>query len=174
MDKNKLALPITILLSSIILGSFYYVSEINKQKSIEKQQTEQEKQVRTVKEFKDNTIKITNLYNQVLPNLPAHDLYCIPSKKSSCTLEGCKEIEANVFVLLGINSKENNLFMARCDNKPCDVYSVNLVQSGMFTTFETKEPHGILFRTSQLDQSYIEVVTFGTDSLVSNGYCYKK
>lgn len=33
MDKNKLVLPITILLASIILGGFYYASEINKQKS---------------------------------------------------------------------------------------------------------------------------------------------
>ncbi|MBU4338540.1 hypothetical protein KKD57_03210 [Patescibacteria group bacterium] len=32
MDKNKLILPITILLASIILGGFYYASETNKQK----------------------------------------------------------------------------------------------------------------------------------------------
>ena len=38
MDKNKLVLPITILLASIVLGGFYYASQINKQKSIEKQQ----------------------------------------------------------------------------------------------------------------------------------------
>ncbi len=38
MDKTKLILPITILLVSIILGSFYYASQVNKQKSIEKQQ----------------------------------------------------------------------------------------------------------------------------------------
>ena len=38
MDKNKLIFPITILLASIILGGFYYASEVNKQKSIERQQ----------------------------------------------------------------------------------------------------------------------------------------
>jgi regulatory protein YycI of two-component signal transduction system YycFG len=38
MDKNKLILPITILVVSIILGGFYYVSQSNKQQSIEKQQ----------------------------------------------------------------------------------------------------------------------------------------
>ena len=38
MDKNKLALSIAILLASIILGGFYYASQINKQKSIERQQ----------------------------------------------------------------------------------------------------------------------------------------
>lgn len=39
MDKvNKLLLPITILLASIILGGFYYATQVNKQQSIEKQQ----------------------------------------------------------------------------------------------------------------------------------------
>lgn len=38
MDKNKLVLPIGILLGCIILGGFFYASQINKQKSIEKQQ----------------------------------------------------------------------------------------------------------------------------------------
>ncbi|MDP3980148.1 MAG: hypothetical protein Q8Q33_01900 [Chlamydiota bacterium] len=39
MEKlNKLSLPVTILIASIILGGFYYASEVNKQKSIERQQ----------------------------------------------------------------------------------------------------------------------------------------
>lgn len=39
MEKvNKLSLSVTILIASIILGGFYYASEVNKQKSIERQQ----------------------------------------------------------------------------------------------------------------------------------------
>ncbi len=38
MDKNKLILPISILVASIILGGFFYASQINKQQSIERQQ----------------------------------------------------------------------------------------------------------------------------------------
>ena len=38
MDKNKLVLPVSILIGCIILGGFYYAGEITKQKSIEKQQ----------------------------------------------------------------------------------------------------------------------------------------
>ncbi len=38
MDKHKLILPISILLGCIILGGFFYASQVNKQKSIEKQQ----------------------------------------------------------------------------------------------------------------------------------------
>ncbi len=39
MNKDKIVLSIAILLASIILGGFYYASQVNKQKSIERQQT---------------------------------------------------------------------------------------------------------------------------------------
>lgn len=35
---NKLSLPATILIASIVLGGFYFASQISKQNSIEKQQ----------------------------------------------------------------------------------------------------------------------------------------
>ena len=35
---NKLAIPATIIIASLILGGFFYASQISKQKSIEKQQ----------------------------------------------------------------------------------------------------------------------------------------
>lgn len=38
MDKNKLILPISILLGCTILGGFFYATQINKQESIERQQ----------------------------------------------------------------------------------------------------------------------------------------
>ena len=39
MDKiNKLSLPATILIASFVIGGFYYAGEVNKQKSIERQQ----------------------------------------------------------------------------------------------------------------------------------------
>ncbi|MEK7515614.1 MAG: hypothetical protein AAB555_01605 [Patescibacteria group bacterium] len=39
MEKlNKLSLPATILIASIVLGGFYYASQVSKQNSIEKQQ----------------------------------------------------------------------------------------------------------------------------------------
>jgi len=48
MDKlNKLSLPVVILMASIILGGFYFASQVMKQGSIEKQQQikiEQEEQ----------------------------------------------------------------------------------------------------------------------------------
>ncbi|MFA6526300.1 MAG: hypothetical protein WCT26_02700 [Candidatus Buchananbacteria bacterium] len=38
IDIHKLILPVSVLLGCIILGSIYYVTEMNKQQSIERQQ----------------------------------------------------------------------------------------------------------------------------------------
>lgn len=51
MDRNKIIIPGSILLASIILGGFYFFAQINKQNSIERQQyatleAEKEKQIR--------------------------------------------------------------------------------------------------------------------------------
>lgn len=41
MSVNRLSLPATILIASIILGGFYYMTQTNKQESIERQQSAQ-------------------------------------------------------------------------------------------------------------------------------------
>ena len=50
MEKlTKLLLPVTIIIASLILGGFFYASQVNKQRSIERQQQikiEQEKQAK--------------------------------------------------------------------------------------------------------------------------------
>lgn len=60
MGKFKLSLPVTILLASIILGGFFYASQVSKQKSIEKQQQieiEQKKQEQLTKESREQQAK---------------------------------------------------------------------------------------------------------------------
>jgi len=60
-DKiNKLTLPATILIASIVLGGFFYASQVNKQHSIERQQEikiETEKQDQLAKELKEQQAK---------------------------------------------------------------------------------------------------------------------
>lgn len=57
MNKiNKLSLPATILIASVILGGFYYATEVNKQRSIERQQEiklENDKRIEQEKASKD-------------------------------------------------------------------------------------------------------------------------
>lgn len=170
IDKNKLILPVAIVIGCFILGGFYYYSQINKQSY---PQAASSQKIENLKE-NSNSVKLTNIYTSNKSTLPTHDLFCIPNKKSYCTIEGCEDVEANVFVLLGKNSKGDGLFMARCDNKPCDIYDVKLSESGMFLNFDTVEPHGLLFKMSTIDKSFLEVITLGTDSFISHGYCYSK
>ncbi len=71
MDKNKLALPVTILLMSIILGGIYYIVETNKLQSIEKQQMikiEEERKIEKEKSERDKSIEETKANQQKQEN----------------------------------------------------------------------------------------------------------
>lgn len=61
MDKiNKLTLPATILIASIILGGFYYASQVNKQNSIERQQEIKLQEDRRIEEARAEREKVEN------------------------------------------------------------------------------------------------------------------
>lgn len=50
-DKiNKLSLPVVILIASVILGGLYYASQVNKQRSIERQQKAKMDSERVIKQ----------------------------------------------------------------------------------------------------------------------------
>ena len=54
MDKlNKLYLPATIIVASLILGGFFYASQVNKQQSIERQQDIKLQEDRQQQDFKN-------------------------------------------------------------------------------------------------------------------------
>ncbi|HRY37073.1 MAG TPA: hypothetical protein P5230_04380 [Candidatus Magasanikbacteria bacterium] len=56
MDKQKLILPVSILFGFLILGTFIYISQVNKQNSIEKQQRVQLQEEKQQQDLK-NTIE---------------------------------------------------------------------------------------------------------------------
>jgi len=64
IDKiNKLTLPATIIIASLILGGFFYASQVNKQQSIESQQEiklqedRQKEEARAEQEYKEYVAK---------------------------------------------------------------------------------------------------------------------
>ena len=65
MKNIKLTLPVTILLSCIILGGFFYVSQISKQRSIEKQQ---QRDIDAKKELQEEENKSKELAQTKLDN----------------------------------------------------------------------------------------------------------
>lgn len=54
---NKLSLPAVILIASVILGGFYYASQVNKQRSIERQQQIKLQEDRRIEEAKAEQAK---------------------------------------------------------------------------------------------------------------------
>jgi len=55
-EINKLSLPVVILIAGIILGGFYFASQVNKQKSIERQQQIELEQKKEAREALNNCI----------------------------------------------------------------------------------------------------------------------
>lgn len=66
MEKNKFILSITILMASIILGGFFYASQINKQRSIERQQEIKLQADRQVEEAKIEKDKADEIFSNNL------------------------------------------------------------------------------------------------------------
>ena len=114
---------------------------------------------------------MVGLYQNKILGLPEHDLYCLPSVKSYCSMDGRVQVTPTVFTLVGA-IKDGTYLLSRCDENPCDEYKVNFSTSGAYSTLEDASGHGMMLRISQVDQSYTEVVTLGTDSYISTGYCY--
>jgi len=145
MDKiNKLTLPATILIASIILGGFYYASQISKQKSIERQQQieiEQEKQVAVTESLfekqercannRENAIKqLEDTYSLATPYF--YDIFYSP-KTDTCVytygllLYGTSPDEIGSFGIADYFTGEQ-LFSVKYDNssKDSSEYSYNI------------------------------------------------
>ena len=117
MSKDKLVLPISILVGCIILGGFLYMSQLSKQRSIEKQQeiklqedrrTEEVKAEQTKKEYvakrKNECYDIYLQEKENWTNVKDFDYsevrdVCIvkyESKESAKTKEECGEMIKNI------------------------------------------------------------------------------
>ena len=66
MDKHKIILPISILLGCIILGGFFYASQVNKQQSIEGQQILKQMEDRRIEDAKVELEKAKETFNNNL------------------------------------------------------------------------------------------------------------
>lgn len=148
MEKlNKLSLPATIIIASIILGGFYYVSQISKQNSIEIQE------------------EIT-LEDWASDPYSWQKLKCSPITKISCDRTSCEPDNPSVWVVLDRQKRE----FSRCDVKGCDTYKADFNSSGAFTNIQGKAPMGTMIKVLG-DKKYIEIATIGLSSLVSSGSC---
>ena len=78
MEKiNKLSLPVVILIASVILGGFYYASQVNKQRSIERQQ-----EIKIVEERRTEEAKAEQVKKEYIAKRK-NECYSIYEKESS-------------------------------------------------------------------------------------------
>ena len=91
---------------------------------------------------------------------------CEITSKFACSPSGCVENALGVWNLIDIDAAR----FSRCDRNGCDHYTMSQTTSGIFTNIEVLG-HGMLARMSQDGSQYVEVVTLGTDVLVSYGSC---
>ncbi len=94
------------------------------------------------------------------------ELRCEFRAKYACNLSGCRENAVTVWNLIDLDA----LRFSRCDQKGCDHYTITTSVSGIFINIEVPG-HGMLARMSHDGSQYLEVVTLGTDVLVSYGAC---
>ena len=94
------------------------------------------------------------------------ELRCEIRAKYACSPLGCQESTITVWNLIDLDA----LRFSRCDQKGCDHYTITTSVSGIFMNIEVPG-HGMLARMSHDGSQYVEVVTLGTDVLVSYGSC---
>ena len=100
--------------------------------------------------------------------LPRHELICTPEKKFSCSeQEGCQQVKAGVFVLISFLEHK----MYRCDNKPCDGYSIQTDEIGEYMNIRPENSNGSIVKLEK-GGNYYEVVSLGLDTLTSFGSCH--
>jgi len=121
MNKQKLILPVTVILSVIILGSFIYTRQLNKQKSIERQQQidiqsketqwlldsqikETEAKMKIEAEHKIEADRLTEKYRGECLLMDKKNSKVFQTTYDNCDSEYCKEsIEKLAFQNSGIN-----------------------------------------------------------------------
>ena len=94
-NSNKLIWPLTIVIASLILGSFIFTSQLLKQRSIERQQaTETASEREAVKERKR---ELESCLNEAKSNIDEMEKdYCILEKKEIREDGGCYLSKARV------------------------------------------------------------------------------
>lgn len=107
--------------------------------------------------------------NSLSYQLPAYTKICTPESRYNCSTEGCEEGKPVVFVLYDENASK----VYRCDNNPCDGYSVKEDISGLYKNLTPIIPNGSLVKLSS-DNEYVETVSLGLDFIIYRGHCTDK
>lgn len=168
MDKNKLILPLCILLGSIIFGGFYYISERDKLENKSSNFTSFNI-IKPDQELKDS-------FNNSVQHSAMTDiaeLSCFPTSRFDCSLEGCTSLAPKTFYFIDYGKEDGTYF--RCDTQGCDSYPIKISQSGSFTQFTPSLGQSMLFKIANdgfpNKGEFVDIATISTNTIVSFGKC---
>ena len=102
-------------------------------------------------------------------NAKAFSLRCDISTKWNCSKSGCKTATSTIHNLINFSTAK----YSRCDEKGCDSYDMEVVQSGAFLNISLPKKSMLAKLGGNNLEHFTEVVTLGTGVLVSHGQCSK-
>ena len=98
---------------------------------------------------------------------PPQTVMCQASAKFSCAAEtGCGEARLGVWNVIDMQGQT----YARCDSRGCDKYDARMSRSGAFIIIDVPG-RGMTAKLAADMSAFLEVVTIGTQALVSFGTC---
>jgi hypothetical protein len=96
----------------------------------------------------------------------AIEVKCEIASKYACSRSGCQENQITVWNIIDAQAGR----FSRCDRKGCDHLEAGFSESGIYVNIWM--PKKAMFAKLSLDGSdYVEVVSLGTNVLVSYGEC---
>lgn len=116
--------------------------------------------------MKTHVLALTCIALVITMPVRAAAVRCEISKKFACSSSGCRDNVTTVWNLVDIKTNR----FSRCDRKGCDHYPMTVTRSGLFINIDI--PGRAMFAKMAADGSeFVEVVSLGTDVLVSYGSC---
>ena len=96
----------------------------------------------------------------------AAPMRCDITKKFACNPGGCRETKGTIWNLVDFKAQR----FSRCDKKGCDHYTISRSESGIYVNI-TVPDRAMFAKMSRDGSEYVEVVSLGTNVLVSYGSC---
>ena len=96
------------------------------------------------------------------------NLTCTINKQYACSSESCKAIKPSVTIKLQI--EDSQAIYSRCDNKGCDKYSAQIIQSGIYT-FISAIGKSTAIKLDLDEMSFMETNSLLLNAFIAFGKC---
>ena len=119
-----------------------------------------------VQSFADEDIEaLVDLFTKSMPDRAA-EWVCRPQRTFNCSIEGCKESDPSIVLVLNFSNKK----YSRCDFKGCSDFLMEYTKSGVYTIIELTG-RGTFMKASNDGSSFVDVASSGVGVIQNFGEC---